>query len=28
MEDYNKNRYQWILKRMTPSQYASYLLTA
>ncbi|PRA80570.1 MULTISPECIES: IS3 family transposase [Bacillaceae] len=23
LEDYNKNRYQWILKRMTPSQYAS-----
>ncbi|WP_430180448.1 IS3 family transposase [Peribacillus simplex] len=28
MEDYNTNRYQWSLNRMTPAQYRSQLLAA
>ncbi|MFE4897657.1 IS3 family transposase [Peribacillus butanolivorans] len=26
MEEYNTNRYQWSLNRMTPAQYGSHLL--
>jgi transposase InsO family protein len=28
MEEYNNNRYQWTLNKMTPAQYRSHLLTA
>ncbi|MGW6253819.1 IS3 family transposase, partial [Peribacillus butanolivorans] len=28
MEEYNTNRYQWSLNRMTPAQYGSHLLGA